>query len=198
MKQVCSICGKKFELGWKRMTCAAPECYQAQRQITRQSKPKNPLGNGEDLTGRKFHRLEVLEPVGSHRGNLFWKCRCDCGKITNVAAFRLKNGTTKSCGCLHKESMLRAAKIATEKDAVYGTHPGNLCTGKLRSNNTSGVTGVWYHKQSGKWQARIKFKKQTYYLGSHETIEEATRVRKVAEEKMHGELLEVFGVVQRT
>lgn len=54
-----------------------------------------------DLTGKRFGRLLVLGISHSHDGNLFWTCRCECGKETKVAGHALKriNGS-KSCGCL--------------------------------------------------------------------------------------------------
>ena len=32
-----------------------------------------------------------------------WECQCDCGNIVYVNGTSLKNGNTKSCGCLAKE-----------------------------------------------------------------------------------------------
>lgn len=60
----------------------------------------------EDLTGRKFCRLTVVEqaedyvyPDGKKRAAR-WKCICDCdGKEVIVAGAALKNGKVKSCGC---------------------------------------------------------------------------------------------------
>lgn len=53
----------------------------------------------EDLSGRKFGRLKAI----SYEGNRKWKCLCDCGKECLVSASHLKNGHTRSCGCLrHK------------------------------------------------------------------------------------------------
>ena len=55
----------------------------------------------EDLVGQKFGRLTVLEHVCNRK----WRCRCECGKETIVEACHLKNGHTKSCGCLrHKQA----------------------------------------------------------------------------------------------
>ena len=61
-----------------------------------------------DLTGQKFGRLTVLfrdiEYQKSHnKGNACWRCQCDCGNQTTVIGSLLKNGHTKSCGCLHDE-----------------------------------------------------------------------------------------------
>ena len=37
-----------------------------------------------------------------------WHCRCDCGNETDVEAYKLKTGATKSCGCkLHEPNVNR-------------------------------------------------------------------------------------------
>ena len=57
-----------------------------------------------DLTGQKFGRLKVIERVGrTKQGNALWKCRCDCGNETIVRSVSLRNGESKSCGCIRSE-----------------------------------------------------------------------------------------------
>lgn len=53
-----------------------------------------------DLTGKRFDRLTVLSRSSN---SAKWICRCDCGNITEVTTTHLKNGHTKSCGCLQKD-----------------------------------------------------------------------------------------------
>ena len=67
-----------------------------------------------DLTGQKFGRLEVKEFAGKNkwRGSL-WSCVCDCGNLTIVEGNHLKNGATKSCGCLHNEQV-------AERNTIHG------------------------------------------------------------------------------
>ena len=70
----------------------------------------------EDLTNKKYNQLLVIEeaePVISKAGATTrkWHCKCDCGNTTIVSHGHLKNGHTKSCGCLHKETM--KAKLTT-------------------------------------------------------------------------------------
>ena len=63
----------------------------------------------EDLTGRVFSRLTVIDCVGKLKGNRYtWLCKCQCGKETLVRAFQLKGGRTKSCGCLSLEATKKA------------------------------------------------------------------------------------------
>ena len=58
----------------------------------------------EDLTGKKFGRLTVLEfDSKTNDRKIKWKCICECGNNTSVTGKNLRNGTTKSCGCLHRE-----------------------------------------------------------------------------------------------
>lgn len=62
------------------------------------------------MIGRKFDRLKVIEELPNrdkHRHILF-KCVCDCGNYVSVLGTDLRNGRTKSCGCLQKEKAKEA------------------------------------------------------------------------------------------
>ena len=70
------------------------------------------ITRGIDLTGQKFGKLTVLEidkeetlrrRTTSSNKKLYWKCKCDCGNIITTVGTSLRNGSTKSCGCLQKE-----------------------------------------------------------------------------------------------
>ena len=52
-----------------------------------------------DLKGQRFGRWTAIK----YNGGKQWLCHCDCGKRKLVYAPRLKNGKSKSCGCLQKE-----------------------------------------------------------------------------------------------
>lgn len=57
----------------------------------------------EDLTGKNFGRLTVINRCENISGRVAWNCICECGNEAKVISKSLKNGNTKSCGCLHKE-----------------------------------------------------------------------------------------------
>lgn len=42
--------------------------------------------------------------------NIIWHCICDCGNEIDVPSVSLSTGNTKSCGCLHIESMRKYGK----------------------------------------------------------------------------------------
>jgi hypothetical protein len=65
----------------------------------------NPAHNYVDLIGKKFGKLTTLErvsPIGVKQTK--FRCLCECGNETLVFAAHLKNGHTKSCGCLASTS----------------------------------------------------------------------------------------------
>ena len=66
---------------------------------------KMPRGdyNFQDLTGKRFGKLFVVERAPNHitkGGNslVCWKCKCDCGNVKTVTACHLRNGHSMSCG----------------------------------------------------------------------------------------------------
>lgn len=68
----------------------------------------------QDLTGARFGKLTIIERAPNSNGNTMWLCRCDCGNQCVTAAYRLKGGTTKSCGCANRH------EIQVEPGQHYG------------------------------------------------------------------------------
>lgn len=59
--------------------------------------------NSIDMKGKRFGKLIVLEDSGERVGReIKWKCLCDCGNIVNIAGSSLRDGNTKSCGCIRR------------------------------------------------------------------------------------------------
>lgn len=64
------------------------------------------MGRLIDLTGQKFGHLTVIRRVDNDGDDVQWLCRCDCEERNEVIVKSkyLRNGDTKSCGCLQKQS----------------------------------------------------------------------------------------------
>ncbi len=58
---------------------------------------------------------------------------------------------------------------------------------KLSKNNSSGITGVVFHKTANKWLAQIMLNRKNHYLGLYDTIEAAAKARKKAETQYFGQ-----------
>ncbi len=106
-----------------------------------------------DLTGRRFGRLIAL--VYLNRGK--WRCRCDCGKIKEVAGPSLRRGLTSSCGCLHLEKVSKPHRHGRAKSKEYRAYHGMLgrCYNPKNSDyhNYGGrgicVCAAWLAKEGG-------------------------------------------------
>jgi hypothetical protein len=63
-----------------------------------------------DITGKKFHSLTAIEPVGKNAsGTVIWKCACDCGVEIETAGGNLRAGRVTSCGCLLRKQRAKNA-----------------------------------------------------------------------------------------
>ena len=116
-----------------------------------------------DLTGRRFGRLVVTEKMESDKhGSPKWLCVCDCGASKIVTGPHLRNGVTKSCGCLRRETVgARSAEIArrighdNKKHGMRGTRLYNIWRGvKARCLNPNskyydryGGRGITIHQE---------------------------------------------------
>jgi hypothetical protein len=148
-----------------------------------------------DLIGQKFGKLTVIAKTNKHDGTcIIWQCQCDCGNIKDVSTRHLKGGNIVSCGC----QRVTASKINLQGDPKekigikFDTNISRLKSQKIQRNNTSGVTGVYKHTKTKKWLAYIYFKKKRYHLGLFDKLEDATRIRKEAEQQLFGEFLEWY------
>ena len=68
------------------------------------------------LVGSRFARLVVVSRAPNKRhhaekgGSTYsnWECLCDCGRSVTVKTSSLIDGTTKSCGCYHRDTLTKS------------------------------------------------------------------------------------------
>lgn len=67
-----------------------------------------------DLTNQRFGRLIVLRDSGKRiaHGHIIWLCKCSCGKQVKIISGNLRNGYTRSCGCLKREQTKAMGKAS--------------------------------------------------------------------------------------
>ena len=145
----------------------------------------------QDITGNRYGSLVVLYPITEQREDgsaVVWRCRCDCGKETNVVQSSLVAGIKKSCGCLKEKTR---QNLSEQFEMVDGTCVEWLKDRKRRADNKTGCKGV-FRKKNGKYAASIGFKKKVFYIGTYETLNQAVEARKEAEDKIFGSFLESY------
>jgi len=129
----------------------------------------------DDLIGRQFGYLTVIECVGTHTSpcgsrRKLWKCKCKCGNETVVNASNLLNGTTKSCGCWRLSKVVeRNTKHGGVHDRLYGIWRSmkRRCNSPKDSHYESyGGRGI---KVCDEWRNYKNFKEWAYLNGYDET-----------------------------
>lgn len=95
---ICPFCGEKFDTyvdNIKRGTTRSCGCYH---------KMKVSQDKTDDISGKIYNYVEVIERAGSINNKAAWKCRClKCGTEFTTTGDDLKRNNVKSCGCLRKE-----------------------------------------------------------------------------------------------
>lgn len=59
-----------------------------------------------NLIGNVYGRLTVIKRIDG-APHATWLCRCECGAEVSIRQKELRNGDTKSCGCLRKQLRIR-------------------------------------------------------------------------------------------
>ncbi len=142
-----------------------------------------------DITNRQFGRLTALYPTEKRdpRGSVVWHCRCACGQELDVPYNWLMYDNIVSCGCQKREHDQKLNQLVTRVD---GTSIDYLKSQKLPASNTTGVKGVY--RVRGKYMAKIVFQKRQYFLGTYNTLEEASAARHEADELISAQAVSIY------
>lgn len=88
--------------------------------------------------GNQYGKLIVLSRAGSDKNHrALWLCQCNCGKQVIVIGKNLRDGNTRSCGCLQKEGI--SARMLKD---ITGEKFGKLTVLK-RDFSKSGPEAFW-------------------------------------------------------
>jgi len=89
-----------------------------------------------DLTGQIFNKLMVIDLENYIKnGKSTWSCLCDCNNKTIVVGSDLKNGHTKSCGCLKKKNKGAPLKHGHSKNSKQSRAYQRWVSMNQRCNN---------------------------------------------------------------
>ena len=101
---------------------------------------------GRPLLNLTGHRYGRLTPLRCFREALrtIWVCRCDCGEDTQVRQGYLRNGTTRSCGCLQREGVI----ARSTRHGEYGTPKYWAAQGAFKRARRLQATPAWSDEKS--------------------------------------------------
>lgn len=185
---------------WWRVKCI--HCGKEQDQMG--TKLKHPTNQScscrRDTTGVTNYRIvDDIVYITDNKGVEFFIDLSDFNKIKNYTwcSYVTTKGKTY-VRCSYLQESLHRFLLDPPKDKVVDhingntldnrrsnlrvcTHTENMQNQKLRTNNSTGVTGV--SKCGKRYRAVIRVNKKDIHLGVYDTLDEAKKVRKEAEAK---------------
>lgn len=87
-----------------------------------------------DITGQRFGRLTIDSFAYTKNNRAYWNCTCDCGTPCVKMGKYLRNGDTKSCGCLAIEKARQMGEANINRNKYEILEDGK--TVKVYFNNT--------------------------------------------------------------
>ena len=74
------------------------------------------MSRNPDITGQKFNKLTAIKVIEKST----WLFQCDCGNFIERKSIVVRNGNTKSCGCIKKENLVeRNTTHGLSKNSAY-------------------------------------------------------------------------------
>lgn len=128
--------------------------------------PGNEAGNGTSSTGYRAVRIENKLLFSHH---IAWFLHYGEWPLMQV----------DHVNCDRKDNRIENLRLASLSQQGYNT--------TLRSNNTSGVKGVYFDRTRRKWSAEIKYNKTKKFLGYFDCIGDAAKARQAAADRYHQE-----------
>jgi len=114
------------------------------------------MAKAKDLSGQEFGNWTVLERDQNHHRHNMWLCICGCGTEATVNGSDLRNGKTKSCGCLRSKTVTKHGMHNTRFYSIW-----NNMLGRCRNKNSAfyGGRGI---SVCDEWLSFNRFKSDLY------------------------------------
>lgn len=129
--------------------------------IERKAERNNIMSIKDDISTQTFNNLYVIEPLFRRKSSrLYYRCLCACGKETTVEGSKIKNGHTKSCGCIKKAIDYESHSRLENGESAFNSLFGNYAHGAKTRGLPFELT---------KDDAKLLFKQNCFYCGIQPT-----------------------------
>lgn len=98
------------------------------------------MGKLNDLVGKRFGYLSVLDFSQTYKGHSYWLCVCECGGHTVVRGSHLKSGNVTSCGC--RKGNITHGESGTRLYAIWNNMRERCRNPKTREYPRYGGRGI--------------------------------------------------------
>jgi len=131
-------------------------------------------------------RAKAGDRVGFNAGSMnYRKVQINnIGYMEHHLVWMLHHGSLSTLDIDHINGDTQDNRIENLREA---TRSQNLCNQKIRSDNKSGIKGVFFVRSRDKWCATIQYDGLKKHLGYFDSIDDAVNARKNAEQMIHKE-----------
>jgi hypothetical protein len=126
--------------------------------------------------------LELVSAHNWHVDNMGYPCAWNEGQKTRLHRLLVRNVPDG----LVVDHVNRNKLDNRRKNLRVVTQRTNSLNSSIRSNNTSGVSGVFFDKRAKRWRAQIYKDGKTTHVGIFDCFDDAVVARKEAERKFYG------------
>lgn len=156
-----------------------------------------------DISGYRFGKLVAVERVSDTGERSKWRCMCDCGCETIVASSNLRNGHTRSCGCITStgEYLIREMLNSNNMNfktqysfsdlpkrrfdfALFDSHDNLLCLIEFDGRQHYEFSNTWYQSEEDFLVAIERDKEKDEYCKSHDITLFRIRYDDILDKKM--------------
>lgn len=178
------VSAKSLKYG-KSKSCGCQHIENARAKFKNVVKQENDI----NLAGKTINYIKVIKKLDGYGVRSKWECKClNCGKTFTCIQHVLLSENVKSCGCYNRENASK--NVGNYTGRIDGSCISAIKSAKISKANTSGVRGVSFKKNIGKYEAYIGFKGKLKILGFFDTLEEAAQARKKAEDEIYKPFIE--------
>ena len=117
-----------------------------------------------NLIGQRFGKLVVLKEAEKKNTSIRWHCKCDCGKTSIPSTVNLRNGVSKSCGCVSSQKLSEWNK----KKATHNMRSSPVYQMWAIMHKNYSVSDKWAYTEKGghnfeQWVMQQKWKNGNKY-----------------------------------
>jgi hypothetical protein len=109
------------------------------------------------------------------------------GSVASSAFPPTRSAADTAAGLVAQARGGQARSAALSLNEVTMARPSGRLDSRLRPNNRSGATGIYFRERTQRFIAQLQLHRTRYHIGCFDTLSEAVTARRKAEEQLQAQ-----------